>query len=75
VGDRRMCILIKLNDWCSFVQGVHSLKLLLRPRGADRDFKEQKIGLARRLREETTVSIKWIAQRLQMGTWTDLTTG
>ena len=26
--------------------------------------------LARRLRQETTMSLKWIATRLQMGTWT-----
>ena len=29
-----------------------------------------KVKLARRLRKETTMSLKWIAQRLQMGTWT-----
>jgi hypothetical protein len=28
-----------------------------------------KIALARRLRKETTMSLKWIAARLQMGTW------
>ena len=30
----------------------------------------QKVAMARRLREETAVSLKWIADRLQMGTWT-----
>ena len=29
-----------------------------------------KVVLARRLRQETTLSLKWIAQRLQMGSWT-----
>jgi hypothetical protein len=29
-----------------------------------------KVQLARRLRKETTMSLKWIAARLQMGTWT-----
>ena len=29
-----------------------------------------KVVLARRLRQETTKSLKWIAERLQMGTWT-----
>jgi hypothetical protein len=29
-----------------------------------------KVKLARRLRQETTMSLKWIAARLQMGTWT-----
>jgi hypothetical protein len=29
-----------------------------------------KVGLARRLRQETTMSLKWIAQRLHMGSWT-----
>ena len=29
-----------------------------------------KVMLARRPRQETTMSLKWIAQRLQMGSWT-----
>ena len=29
-----------------------------------------KIALAQRLRKETTMSLKWIALRLQMGSWT-----
>jgi len=29
-----------------------------------------KVVIARRLRQETTMSLKWIAKRLQMGTWT-----
>src|ERR1035437_3112793 len=29
-----------------------------------------KVLLARRLRQETTMSLKWIAERLQMGSWT-----
>jgi len=29
-----------------------------------------KVAMARRLRKETTMSLKWIAQRLQMGSWT-----
>ena len=29
-----------------------------------------KVGIAQRLRKETTVSLKWIAARLEMGTWT-----
>ena len=32
-----------------------------------------KVCMARRLRSETTVSLKWIARRLQMGTWTHVT--
>jgi hypothetical protein len=31
-----------------------------------------KVAMARRVREETTVSLKWIASRLRMGTWTYL---
>jgi hypothetical protein len=31
---------------------------------------EGKVAVARRLRQETTMSLKWIAQRLQMGSWT-----
>jgi len=30
----------------------------------------QKVEIAWRLRQETTMTLKWIAQRLQMGTWT-----
>jgi hypothetical protein len=29
-----------------------------------------KVAVARRLRQETTMSLKWIAHRLQMGSWT-----
>ena len=29
-----------------------------------------KVAVARRLRQETTMSLKWIAQRLRMGSWT-----
>ena len=29
-----------------------------------------KVLIARRLRQETTMSLKWIATRLRMGTWT-----
>ena len=29
-----------------------------------------KVKLAQRLRRETTMSLKWIARRLQMGSWT-----
>jgi REP element-mobilizing transposase RayT len=32
----------------------------------------EKLKLAVRLRAETSVTVKWIAQRLQMGTWTHL---
>jgi hypothetical protein len=31
---------------------------------------KNKVALARRLREETTVSLRWIAENLHMGTWT-----
>ena len=31
-----------------------------------------KVRIAAGLGEETTVTLKWIAQRLQMGTWTNL---
>jgi hypothetical protein len=31
---------------------------------------EAKVSLARRLREETAVSLRWIAENLYMGTWT-----
>jgi REP element-mobilizing transposase RayT len=32
----------------------------------------QKVRIAKRLRAETTLSLKWIAARLSMGTWTSL---
>lgn len=30
----------------------------------------RKVQMARRLRAETTVTLKWIAEQLHMGTWT-----
>src|SRR5438105_4027923 len=41
--------------------------LALRPKGDP-----VKLAAATRLRQETTVTLKWISQRLQMGTWTHL---
>ncbi len=32
-----------------------------------------KVKVARRLREQTTMTLKWIADRLKMGTWTHVT--
>jgi hypothetical protein len=29
-----------------------------------------KVGIARRLRQETTMTLAWIGQRLRMGAWT-----
>ena len=31
-----------------------------------------KVKIAARLRRETTMTLKWIAKRLQMGTWTNV---
>ena len=42
---------------------------LLSHRKGDR----RKVKIARRLRQETTMTLKWIAERLQMGTWTHVT--
>jgi len=42
-------------------------QLLARPKGHP-----SKVALARRLREATTMSLKWIARRLHMGSWTYL---
>jgi putative transposase len=39
---------------------------LLKHRKGDR----RKVKLARRLRQETTMTLKWIADRLKMGVWT-----
>jgi hypothetical protein len=30
---------------------------------------KRKVSIARRLRAETTISLKWIAERLEMGSW------
>ena len=35
--------------------------------GAEAQGRVSKVKIARRLRNETTMSLKWIAQRLQMG--------
>jgi REP element-mobilizing transposase RayT len=45
--------------------GWDEVQLRARPKGH-----QSKFMLARRLRQETTMSLKWIAERLQMGTWT-----
>ena len=42
---------------------------LRRHRKGDR----RKVKIARRLRQETTMTLKWIADRLRMGTWTHVT--
>jgi hypothetical protein len=39
--------------------------LQIRPKGDP-----GKVATARRLRQQSTMSLKWIAQRLQMGSWT-----
>src|SRR5271169_3238545 len=44
--------------------GCDEVQLRARPRGH-----RSKVMLARRLRQETTMSLKWIAECLQMGTW------
>ena len=49
---------------------------LTRLKWTDKDLRQtpkgekRKIRIARRLREETTMTLKWIAERLNMGTWT-----
>gem|GEM_PF-2217389 len=42
-------------------------ELALQPKGH-----KVKVAIAKRLRKETTMTLKWIAQRLQMGSWTDV---
>jgi len=37
--------------------------------GAGARLNQMRIALAQRLRKETTMSLKWIALRLQMGSW------
>jgi putative transposase len=46
-------------------RGWKESELGLRPKGA-----KVKIAVAKRLRKETTMTLKWIASRLQMGSWT-----
>jgi hypothetical protein len=33
----------------------------------------RKVKIARRLRQEKTMTLKWVADRLKMGTWTHVT--
>ena len=40
-------------------------ELAQRPKGD-----KQKVEIARMLRQQTTMTLKWIAQRLHMGSWT-----
>ena len=53
-------------------EGLKRLKWKERDLAARRKGDPEKVKLALRLRAETAVTIKWIAQRLQMGTWTHL---
>ncbi len=46
-------------------RGWEETELQGRPKGD-----EQKVQMAARLRRETVVTLKWIARRLQMGSWT-----
>jgi len=46
-------------------RGWKEPELGLRPKGD-----KVKIAMAKRLRKETTMTLKWIASRLQMGSWT-----
>ena len=45
--------------------GWKGSELALQPKGH-----EVKIAIVKRSRKETTMTLKWIAQRLQMGSWT-----
>jgi hypothetical protein len=45
--------------------GWQEKELPIQPKGD-----KSKVALARRLRQETTMSLKWIARRLHMGSWT-----
>jgi hypothetical protein len=45
--------------------GWHERDLPLGPKGAG-----EKVAVAQRWRAETTMTLKWIAARLAMGTWT-----
>jgi len=48
-------------------RGWTGSELTLQPKGH-----KVKVTIAKRLRKETTMTLKWIAQRLQMGSWTDV---
>ena len=45
--------------------GWSEKQLQVRPKGD-----KEKVRLARRLQKETTMSLKWIARELKMGSWT-----
>ena len=66
-GDDREDILLDDEDRKRFLStlGWEESDLQTRRKGD-----EQPIILARRLRQETTMSLEWIPQRLRMGSWT-----
>jgi hypothetical protein len=41
-------------------------------RGSAGPAQSRKVRMARRLRQETTMTLGWIAQRLHMDAWTDV---
>lgn len=51
-------------------EGLRKLKWTEKDLETRRKGDPGKVRIARRLRQETTVTLKWIAQRLRMGTWT-----
>ena len=51
------------SDWGGWEQGLSS---------ATKRIKGRKCGWGVRLRRETTMSLKWIAERLAMGSWTNV---
>ena len=50
--------------------GLHALGWTEKELSARRKGDKGKVKLARQLRAETTMTLDWIARRLQMGRWT-----
>jgi hypothetical protein len=64
-GDRREPIFRDDRDWDDLLTLLGEAELVAHAKGHP-----EKLKLAAPLREETPVTVKWIAQRLHMGTWT-----
>jgi REP element-mobilizing transposase RayT len=61
----------QVQAWC--LMGNHFHLVVETPQGQYRKGDQRKVRIARRLRQETTMTLKWIADRLKMGTGTHVT--
>jgi hypothetical protein len=70
VGERRGCASSQEPRKCAILAHHPLSASIVNQQSLPQGNCSVKAGRARRIREETTMSLKWIAQRLHMGSWT-----